>query len=139
MGGGGLSLQPPAECSWEEEGCPYLCFGLGSIWSRQVFQFELGHLGFVEVISQLQPVLGQTDASRPGECGSLLLTTEHLNVLLVWDKLTRNGLGERGADFLTALLKEMHYQFPTRSLTHSECKAVCCASLQQFLEVDAMI
>ena len=74
-------------------GSPYLCFGLGSIWSRQVFQFELGHFGFVEVVSQLQPVLGQTDASRPGECGSLFLTAEHLNVLLVWDKLTRNGLG----------------------------------------------
>ena len=90
-----LLVQLPATGlgSLEDKDCPYLCFGLGSIWSRQVFQLELGHLGFVEVVSQLQPVLGQTDASRPGECGSLFLTTEHLNVLLVWDKLTRNGLG----------------------------------------------
>ena len=67
------------------------CSMSSAIADRQVLQLELRHLGLVEVVSQLQAVLGQTDASRPGQGSRFIVCTQHLDVL----RARHKGLGER--------------------------------------------
>ena len=58
----------------------HISIRLYSLWGCEVFQLELCHLGFMEVIPELKTVLGQSDSSRPGESRLLIVTTDHFDI-----------------------------------------------------------
>lgn len=73
---------------------PHICLGLAAFRGSEVLQFELGQLGLVIVVSDLQPIFGQSDAGSPGESGSLIVSTQDLDILrpghiLGWNRLQR--------------------------------------------------
>jgi hypothetical protein len=65
---------------------------LAAFRSSEILQLELCQFGLVEVVPQLEPVLGEANAGSPGESCGLIIRTQHLDVLRPRHKLARKGL-----------------------------------------------